>query len=174
MDYGKRLRLTYSDTVYHITDVEKSRFRIENAYGEYIYPIGVVHGHAINEVDLIFENINNLVFPASLECLGCIAMGSDLIPFAAFMQNLSLNGLFPIPGEIGYMQLESMTLTGELIAFTFVERYQDSAYMQLDSMTLTGDIIALIFAEMYQDVAYMQLDSMALTGEYCDIDGVPL
>ncbi|QRN86040.1 hypothetical protein JR334_02055 [Clostridia bacterium] len=174
MDYGKRLRLIYSGKVYHVSDIEKTQLRIKNAYNEYTYPIMVTQGPNENQVDILFEDINNLVLPALLECLGCIAMGSEQIPFSAFEKELQLQGLYPVPGDYAYLDLVTTNLSGEISELFDGNLYTGDEYMQLASVDVAGEIKEIVFSEAYQETAYMQVASVSLSGQYCDINGVPL
>jgi len=97
MDWGRKLKLTFNKEVHNLSPIELSEFRLVNAYGESVYPIGINYGDTFSEVVLTFADFNSIVEPAVLECLGCIRMGSkdlpfDIFTFSPWFQNLHAQG----------------------------------------------------------------------------------
>lgn len=177
MDYGKIIRLVFDGKVYNVSPIEKTRYRLENAYGEYTYPTNVTYGQNENEVYLHFENINNLVFPAYLECVGAIKMGSDYIPFDAFSMEVFLDNLRPVPSDFEHVWLCSTYASGEItIAFDGKVYYDELNHVRLVDVSVVGSITPLIFKSIFSDESkYVSVSpSVTVVGQYCDINGVPL
>lgn len=173
MNYGKILKLTFDGKVYNISLQEKTRLRLVNAYGEYIYPVNVTQGAKDNEVYLHFNNINNLVFPAQLECLQTIAMGSEYVSFGVFTVDLFLDHLCPVPGDTEYLALISVEVLGK-IAVAFDGKMYLEDYLALSSVSVAGSSVMLSFYNRYIYDGYLALSSVSVAGQYCDINGNPL
>lgn len=175
MNYGKILRLIFDGPIQHVSSIEKTRLRLVNAYGEYTYPINVTVGRNANEVYLHFNDINNLVFPAYLECLQTIRMGSDYVSFGEFITEIFLNNLWPIPSDFEHLELSSVDVIGE-IALVFDGKAYADEYIELsDTIMVVGTLVTLTFKQGYLFDGYVALsETITVAGQYCDINGVPL
>lgn len=148
MNYGKILRLIFDDKVYHVSEKEKTQLRLKNAYGEYTYPTNVTVGANDHEVYLHFVDINNLVFPAYLDTLPCIEMGSESLSFGSFTQEVFLQNLLPQPRDFEYLELLEIETFGEV------------------ELGFDGKI--------YSENGHLTVGTVAVNGAYCDVNGVPL
>ena len=177
MDYGKILKMQFDGRVHNVSSIEKTRYRIVNAYSEYIYPIDVTYGQNDHEVYLHFTDINNLVFPAYLECLQTIKMGSDYVSFEAFTMEIFLQNLLPVPRDFEYVALNSVDVTGEMIiTFDGKVYYDETRYVEVSSVSVSGNSELVRFNEGYYDeTKYISMSAtVTVSGQYCDINGVPL
>lgn len=172
MNYGKRIKLTFDSPVYHVSNAELTRWAIKNAYGEMLYPVAITYGPTQNVVNLDFSNFNNLVEPGTMECFGCVAMGSHDMPLDAFSSPFYPINLWPVPCDFEYLALSSVEVEGELKVAFDGKTYADE-YLKLNSITIEGDQVLLSFSQRYSD-EHLQLSSIAIEGQYCDINGVPL
>lgn len=172
MNYGKIIKLKFDGRVYNISSKEKSRFRLIDAYGKYTYPVDVTVGASNEEVYLHFDDINGLIFPAYLECLQTIAMGSENVSFSAFTTEMFLDNLWPIPGAAEYFEISSIDAIGEY-ALAFDGKAYFDEYLQISSVAVVGNCVALTFSSRYFS-EYYQITSVAASGQYCDINGNPL
>lgn len=172
MNYGKRLKLTFDSAVYHVTSAELSKWALKNAYGEMIYPAAISYGTTQNVVHLDFADFNNIVEPCTLECLGCVKMGSPDLHLDPFSMAFYTKNLWPIPGGFEYLSLSSIEVEGE-IAVGFDGKLYTDEHLQLASITVEGTNQQLSFNKHY-GAEYLQLASVTVVGQYCDINGVPL
>lgn len=173
MNYGKILRLIFDSPVHHVSSIEKTRLRLVNAYGEYTYPINVTVGRNANEVYLHFADINNLVFPAYLECLGTIQMGSDYITFEAFVCEVFLQDLWPVPCDFEHLELNSVDVMGDIIV-AFDGKAYSNEYVTLSGTVMDGMLIFLTSGNGYLFEYVTISKTITAVGQYCDINGVPL
>lgn len=175
MNYGKIVRLTFNNKVFYVSPIEKTRFRLINIYGEYMYPVNVTYGLTDHEVYLHFTDINK--FGANkLECFETIQMGSADIHIPAFVMKVGLDGLMPT--DMSHIELSQFNFTGEIKGMTFLKAYLDdnTSYANLDSISFAGDILKVNFVEGYleENTSYVNLNTITFSGQYCDINGVPL
>lgn len=173
MDYGKIVKLTFDGKVHNISSAEKTRYRLINGYGEYIYPTNVTRGATDNEVYLHFDDINGLIFPAQLECLQTIAMGSEYVSFGAFVMDVWLQNLWPVPGDAEYLELSTVEVSGT-IAIAFDGKAYFDEYLGLSSVSVAGTGVLLTFYKRYLYDGYLGLSTVTVAGQYCDISGNPL
>ena len=174
MNYGKIVRLIFNGPVQHVSSIEKTRLRLVNAYGELTYPINVTVGRNANEVYLHFTDINNLIFPAYLECLQTIKMGGDYVSFGEFTKEIFLDNLWPIPADFEHIELVNVDVVGE-IAPGFDGKLYSGEYVALsEPINISGTIYEIQFYQRYTG-AYVSLsEPITVVGQYCDINGVPL
>lgn len=172
MNYGKRLKLTFDRTVYHVTNAELTKWVLKNVYSEMVYPTGISYGDTQNIVNLDFADFNNIVEPATLECLGCVKMGSPDLPLDPYSMAFYPKNLWPIPSDYEYLALSNIEVEGE-IAIGFDGKLYADEYLQLGSITVEAENIIVTFNQRH-GAEYLQLGSIAVEGQYCDINGVPL
>lgn len=172
MDYGKRIKLTFDRAVSHVTIVELPRWALKNAYGNLIYPISIGYGETQSIVYLDFADFNSIVEPVTLECLGCIAMGSPDLPIDAFSVPVHLKNLYQIPSDYEYLTLSSIAVEGTITVGFDGKLYSDE-YLQIASISVTGTNVLLTFNQRYNS-EYLQVASISVSGQYCDINGIPL
>lgn len=173
MDYGKRIKLTFDRPVSHVANAELPRWVLKNAYAEIINPIAISYGESQNIVNLDFVDFNNIVEPATLECLGCIAMGSPDLPFDPFSMPVYLKNLYPIPSDNEYLFISDVSISGEIVIAFDGKLYGDE-YIEIGSVSISGQNILLVYKNGYVDNGYIQISSVSISGQYCDINGIPL
>ncbi len=171
-DYGKRIKLTFDRRVSHLSDAELTKFRFVSTYGDFLYPIAISFGETENIINLDFADFNNIVEPASLECIGCIAMGSLDLPFDPFTVHAPLHDLRPT-GEYEYILLSDIAVAG-VIQEAFDGKVYASEYVLLSSIDVSADFNSISYSQRYTDTAYVKLNTIAIAGQYCDINGNPL
>ena len=173
MDWGKRLRLTFDSTVYHISSVELSRWALKNIYEEIIHPLSISYGETQSIVNLDFADFNNIVEPSTLECLGCVAMGSPDLPLDPFSVPIYLKNLYQIPSDYEYLEVSTVDVVG-IIGIAFDGKAYATEYTQVASFGVAGTSVLLTFLTAYDPGEYAQIVSFSVAGQYCDINGVPL
>lgn len=173
MNYGKLIRLAYDGEVYHVSPIEKTKFRLVNGYGEYLYPQNVTYGENKNEVYLWFENFNNIVYPVSLECIGTIAMGSPDLSFDPFVVEIWPRNLRPIPGSNEHLSISSVDAFGEIGA-VFDGKMYSNEFLSIASVSSIGTVNVLVFKSGYLQDGYLSLAATVVSGTVCDVNGVPI
>lgn len=169
-NWGKRIKLTFDREVHHISSIEATRFRLVNDLGEAMYPFGVMPGEVNTEVLLEFTDFNSIRGPNTLECLGCIAMGSPDLPFGGFSVSIGLCNLWPVPSDFEYINL-GLSMVGEYTEAPIPECYE-SEYIQID-MSMSGQYAEAPEKDKRYTKEYIQT-TLSMAGQYCDINGVPL
>lgn len=172
MNWGKRIILTFDRPVYHVSSLELPKWALKNAYGNLMYPINIMYGISQNIIYLDFEDFNSIAEPITLECLGCVEMGSPDLPLGEISFPFYPKNLWPIPGDFEYLALSDITVEGEIIVAFDGKVYTDE-YLQLASIAVEGTYQYVEFKERHED-EYLQLASITVEGQYCDINGVPL
>lgn len=175
MNYGKIVRLLFDQKVWHVSNIEKTRFRLINAYSEVCYPINITYGENDHEVYLHFTDIN--LFGANkLECLETIKMGSESIHLAAFVIDIFLDNLQPTDSL--YVGLSSINVFGKIDeAFDGKMYFDENEHcINLSSVSTSGQIQLLSFYAGYIDenTNFVNINSINVSGQYCDVNGTPV
>lgn len=174
MNYGTIVCMKFDGKVYNVSSAEKTRYRIIDYYGEIVYPIDVTYGANDHEVYLHFVDINNLVFPAQFECLQTIAMGSDYVSFGAFINEIFLDHLWPVPGDVAYLSVDAVDVAGTIAIAFDGNAYLNDGYLLLSDVTAAGTVVTPTFYKRYLYDGHLALSTVAVAGQYCDINGNPL
>lgn len=174
MNYGKRLKLTFDSTVHHVTSAELSKLALKNTYGEMFYPVAISYGSTQNIVHLDFADFNNIVEPATLECLGCVKMGSPDLPLDPFSMAFYPKNLYQIPSDYEYLALSSIEVEGEIAMWFDGKPYLNEYVGLSETVSVAGTLVALTFYQRYTEAYVALSETITVAGQYCDINGVPI
>ena len=170
---GEIVRMKYDDRVEHVSSIERTRYQIIDHYNTSYVPVDVTYGENDSEVYLHFNNINNIVFPAYIECFETLAMGSDYVHFSAFNCEVFLDNLKPVPSGSEYLEITSVVATGEYKE-AFNGKMYFSEYIGITNVAAVGTTIELRFDKRYFLSDHLTITGVSATGVYCDVNGNPL
>lgn len=170
-NWGKQIKITFNNRVYHVAAIETSRWNLKNVYGDLLYP-QEISSDGNNIVYLTFTNFNNIVEPATLECLGCVEMGSPDLPLAPSSTTVLLKNLYPVPSDNEYVTLSNIEIEGVFTDYVAPELYNDE-YLELSNISIEGDFIHLTFKEIDNN-EYLSLDSITVEGQFYHVNDVPV
>lgn len=170
MNYGKRIKLTFDRAVSHVSNKEITKWALKDMYGDYTYPVNITYGATNSEVYLDFADFNSIAEPCTLECLGCIEMGSNELPFDPSSSPIVLYNLWPVPCDNEYLGISDISFTGTL-AVSFNGQLFEDEYLQLTPVFTATNLI-VSFNNRYEN-EYLAM-TVTMSGQYCDINGIPL